>query len=92
MMAEGKDDTPGPFWVDPGWKPGSEVGAGIYRNYGSTVLHAATVSQLGGQAEVDELVGLLNRGTHFDVLMRVVYELLRHPEAKPPFDEAHTVL
>ena len=39
--------------------------------------------------EREELVDLLNKGTHCDVLMRVVYNLLRHPEAKPPFDEAH---
>ena len=78
-MSTGEYDTPGP-----------------YRNEGRAIFSAGcdfaqgSISARMDQAEQDEFVGLLNKGTHCDALMRVVYELLRYPEDKPPFDAAHT--
>ena len=81
-MPKGEYDTPGPFeWGADAW---------IQRVDGLCPLVVFKPSEELDDAEVDELVDLLNRGTHCDVLMRVVYELLRYPDDKPPFSAAHT--
>ena len=76
---KGEYDTPGPF---------------ERLNYGELIKwhgnEALICIARTDEAEREELVGLLNKGTHCDALMRVVYELLRYPEDKPPFDAAHT--
>ena len=78
-MTKSEYDTPGPF---------SLAGDDEF-----PTIHRWGVAQYLGSldaAEREELVDLLNKGTHFEALLRVVCELLRYPEDKPPFDEAHT--
>ena len=68
--------------------PFKSDGAHIFKTPpGTSVALAYTVSDK--YLSHADMVDLLNKGTHFDALMRVVYELLRYPEDKPPFDDAH---
>ena len=62
-MPKGEFDTPGPF-------TGSLMdSAGIYRALGPHTVRAARFDDHIDQAERDELVDLLNKGTHFDGML-----------------------
>ena len=66
-MPKGKFDTPGPFRAD--------AKGVIWKTIGPTVSHSCTtVPKDFDAAEIEELVDLLNKGTHFDNLKSAMLE------------------
>lgn len=75
-MSEGKR-TPGPYWSDPEWKSGTEIGAAIYAGQGHFPLHVATASPRRSEEEVAILVDLLNKGTRFEALLEAARDAFK---------------
>ena len=66
-MPKGEFSTPGPFWLDD--KPGFGGAHHVLRGDGHlNVRHVVTLPGRLDEEERDELVGLLNKGTHFERL------------------------
>lgn len=68
--------TPGPFWTN------RQQNRKVYRGPASRALYICQFSALRDEAERDELVDLLNKGTHFDALLEWAKEAR---EALDPF-------
>ena len=62
-MPSGEYDTPGPYEMD-----GPYIKRGIYKRDEAVFMHTTD------QAEREEFIGLLNKGTHFEGMM----EALKH--------------
>ena len=61
-MPKGEYDTPGPFRAD--------AKGVIWKTIGPSVSHSCTtVPKDFDAAEIEELIGLLNKGTHFDGML-----------------------
>ena len=60
--------TPGPFWTNP------HQDREVYRGPGWRALYICQLSALRDEAERDELVDLLNKGTHFEGMLAALKE------------------
>ena len=58
-----RKSTPGPFWAN------HKQTRTIYRGKGIKAVHICQLSALRSAAEREELVDLLNKGTHYDALL-----------------------
>ena len=66
-MPKGEFDTPGPFWRMDHWLH-NDLRGGAFASFHSRM----------DEAERDELVGLLNKGTHFEDLLMALELALRN--------------
>lgn len=69
-MPKGEYDTPGPFRLDD--KPGFNGSVSVYRDTGEFSHYLGSLSPRLDEAERDELVGLLNKGTHYNALLEAL--------------------
>lgn len=62
-MPEGEFDTPGPFYRD---------GVMVFRRTGKHQHMFARLTTIRDEAEMDEFIGLLNKGTHYNGMLEAL--------------------